>query len=263
MIKRLGWGIGLLIVLMLGAWMIYRGRQWDEKGRLTLINFSKGIVVESIDPIAKSGVRLILPDNLQIASVAGRGEWLASAIKGAGEPKWVADSVASYLGVAYDGLAGELGWWDWWQWNKWKAKVSWQEVKLEKTDLVEEKKLPDGLLVWLMGERWALGSQEYFTDNAILAEGISLVIVNSTNTIGMGTHAARFVESRGIRVAQVRGSEVAVDGCEVEGNAKQKITRTAKFLLGWFGCTWKEQKTETAELVLTIGKQYRKWWAGE
>lgn len=259
------WGCligGVLLVVGMGVGKIYTSRTWDEKSRLTVFDVGPAIVIESINPLEREGIRLIIDKNVLVESVGGRGNWLAGSIGSAGDQRWAADSIASYFGVAYDGILTRMGVWDRWRYTSWKREVQWREIDLAGGGLVKKQVQPDKVEVYVRDQQFDEFAKNAFVDNVILSEGISTGIINSTGTTGMGNHTARFLESRGIRVAYVSGQPDAVGKCEVRGRDELKTSKTATFLQKWFKCNYVLQESGARELILVVGSEYRSWWLG-
>jgi len=251
------------VVVGLGMGWLWWSRAWNEKERITVIEMSKNIKVISVDPVAKVGVEVVLPDRLQIESVGGRGNWLAKAIGQAGEEKWVADSVASYLGVSIDYTSSSLGWWDRWRFNNWRQEVKAKVLTLESESLTERKTLPDGLEILTLGPRWDELAQKEFADINVLREGVSVQVVNTTQTPGMGSSVARWLTSRGIKVAGIKVANSEVEDCVVRTVATKENSATLKYIMRVFGCKLEPGGEEDDEVELVVGRAYRRWWIGE
>lgn len=264
--RLVGWVGGVMVIvaaITVAGWRIYAGRTWDQKSRITVVTLGQTIVVESIDPGGVSGIRLKVDPRVLIDSVGGRGKWLAGSIGNAGDKTWVADSVANYFGMPYDAVMGRMGVWDSWGYARLSRRVTWKEIDLVSAGMVEKEVQPDNVEVYIKGQRLDEFVKENFFDSRILAEGISVGIVNSTKTPGMGNHAARFLESRGIRVAFVRGQDDRIEKCEVAGRDELRTTLTVKFLEKWFRCDFVKQDNLKSEPVLVLGGEYKSWWLGE
>lgn len=244
----------VLLLFILGvagglAW-IYVGRKWDGESRFTVIRLGRQVVVESFDPVTLEGVKLALPDQLEIESVDGRGKWLAGAISRAGSRKWVADSVADYLGITYTSTS--LGWWDRLGWWRYSREVRWKEIALDETSWVEKGKTADGLEVWRLNQRWEMAARELFYDSVIAREGLVVVVVNTTDVSGLGAHAARVLESSGIKVGMVESKNEEIGRCVVRSEKGDKSRASVKMMMREFGCEWKEGE----KIVLELGREY-------
>lgn len=265
--RLVGWVGGFVVIavaaITAAGWRIYSGRTWDQKSRITVVRLGQTMVVESIDPGGVAGIRMKMDPRVLIDSVGGRGKWLAGSIGNAGDTTWVADSVANYFGMAYDGVVGRMGVWDRWMYAKIAKHASWREVDLVGAGLIEKEVQPDKVEVFAKGQRLEEFVKENFFDSQIMAEGVSVGVINSTRTQGMGSHAARFLESRGVRVAFVKSQDDQIEKCEVAGRSELKMTKTFDFIMKWFKCDFVQRGDIASELLLVVGGEYRKWWLGE
>ena len=91
-----------VVALMLGGAIMlvvsYKGRRWEGRERFTVIQLGPPVVVASFDPQTGRGIKIELPDELEIETVGGRGTWRLGVLLKAGEARWAADSVAEALG---------------------------------------------------------------------------------------------------------------------------------------------------------------------
>jgi len=261
-------GMGFLLVISgIVLAVTYRARNWDGKDRFTLIELGEQVVVHSIDPETKAGVRLTLPANLEIETVGGKGRWrtkvLAEIAKKHGT-SWAVDSVSDALGVAYTGVWGRLGLWDRWAWWQLSSDVEeWKEINLGETGWVEELPSPDRERLDGISKSWYGKAGELFSSTTISGEHISAVVVNTTDTLGLGEHAARIIEIKGMRVAMVRTESEVIDTCVVEGTDELKKSVSGQWLTDYFGCQWHTAGESANEIIIKLGTGYRKWWRGE
>lgn len=218
-----------------------------NKYRSTVVVVGDKVVVKSFDPVTNSGIILRLPDNLEIETVGGRGKWQAGVITKAGTKKWVADSVADYLGISYQGTEGVL-----------PARVKLQEVDLGDTSFVTGEKTVDGVKVMRLNSSWETKVREWFFSSVVANESMTVTVVNTTEVPGLGAHAARVLESAGIKVGMVANKPEEVDKCIVRSKEEQKKSYTVGFMKRAFGCKWEKGE----EVILEVGKEYEKWWMG-
>src|SRR3989344_5858872 len=231
-----GWivvgGIVLAGVTIVAVTRGYLLRKWDGMSRFTIVDIGDGdesrTVVESFDPVSRRGVKLILPDNMEIDTVGGRGKWrvkmLSQAPSWFGGKKWAADSVADYMGIMYTGEKTLLGWWDNLAWWRWRSRADWRE---------EDAALP-GFAVALSGD---VEASELFVSAAIVSEKLNVTVVNTTITSGLGGHAARSLESAGLRVGLVKSDEDAGgERCKIVAGGNTLDSIGAKRMVGNFGC---------------------------
>jgi hypothetical protein len=239
----------------------YVNRQWDGQSRYTKIYLSSHLVVESFDPKSNQGVKLVFPDELIIESISGRGSWAAGVISKAGTSKWAADSVANYLGIAYTGLAGHFTWWDDLQWKLKSGSVDWTEIKVEDTSALEKFTTPDGVQAYKLSRGWDNKANQWFFDETIESKLLGVVIVNTTDTPGLGASASRVVESMGFKVRDLSTSDEEVTNCVLATTPELKSTLAVKKLQKTFACSW--QTSSDQDLKLVLGDQYRSWKTGD
>jgi hypothetical protein len=252
----------LLLTSILGLAILwsYKHRLWDGKTRFTMIKLTSPLQVKSIDPTTHEGIILTLPDDLEIESVAGRGKWLAGMIGKAGKSAWVADSLADYLGISYQGIEGQLDWWDSWAWRKNQKNVSWREVNLGQTPYVTTDTTPDGVSVKHITSAWDNKSRDWFSDQTIARESLGVELANSSAVPGLGASAARVVESMGFKVRKLTSQPDEVDHCVVKSQPSERKTLPVSKLMKEFGCRW--ESTDQSDLILILGREYRIWRTG-
>ncbi len=236
-------------------------RQWDGQSRFTKIYLSPHLIVQSFDPKSNQGVKLVFPDNLTIESISGRGSWGAGVIAKAGSGKWAADSVANYLGISYTGIAGHFTWWDELQWKLKSRSIDWTEIDVETTSALEKFTTPDGIESYKLSRAWDNKANQWFFDETIESKLLGVVIVNTTDTPGLGASASRVVESMGFKVRNLSSSDDEATKCVLATSEELKSTLAIKKLQKTFGCSWQESTDQ--DLTLTLGDQYRSWKTGD
>lgn len=258
--------IGILLVSSVTGFLSFRNRTWRGQDRFTVVTLEDGVKIQSFDPQNQQGKILLLPQDLEIQTVGGRGRWRIGALpelaKKFGE-RWAADSVTDYLGIGYTAIDNHLAGWDtfsWW-WNG--RSVEWQTVKLEDTGLLKEFVAPDGTKLQDLAPTWNSKAAEWFTSSAIAQEGMNLTLVNSTDVAGLGSHAARSITNAGIRVSAVSGQSEEINGCVVESTKADKEKLSTVWVKRTFGCSWNENGDLQNELILKLGTHYREWWLGK
>lgn len=227
-----------------------------ERVRMTEVVIGRPVTVVSVDPVSRQGLRLVLPDELEVETVGGKGRWRAKAMEELGRKfgrKWAADSIADYLEIAHN--TGSLGWKWWWL----KRRAVWQSLDLE-AGWVAPKTAPDGARVLeLTGEaRKKMG--EWFMSEALASERLEVTVVNTVGVAGLGTHAAGVIENAGMKVAAIENSQVDVGECVVMGGK----SLGAEFVRKAFGCRQeKGEKMGEKEVRLILGSDYLKWRRGD
>ncbi len=245
----------VVVALMLAGAIVlvvsYRGRRWEGRERFTVIRLGPPVVVASFDPQTGRGIKIELPDELEIETVGGRGKWRLGVLLKAGEVRWAADSVAEALGVGYEGRAEDLGWIDRWGWWSRGRNVNWEEVALGKTSLVSWEKGADGVEAGHLTKGWEARADTWFVSQAIAQEQLRVKIVNTTTVAGLGSRVARMVERAGMKVAEVTAGAEEKQKCVVSGPAGSVGVRS---LVRWLGCGWQP----AAEVVVEVGTDYRR-----
>jgi hypothetical protein len=236
-----GIAIAALAVFLLSGIFLAVGdfvnRKWDGRTRYTVLDLQNGLTVESIDLSTRSGLRIKFPGNFEVDTVGGRGSWQVKALDDLATKfgsKWVADSMFDYLGVGYTAEKSDLGIWDKISWWNESRQIQWKEVNIGDTDYVMDKKDVDGTIV-----------------------------LNTTKEIGLGNHAAVFIENTGIKVAMVDTNLQLLDKCLVTGTERALKTVTADFIIRSLQCNKKINGNSEKELTLELGQSYRWWWKGQ
>lgn len=256
-------GYSFVVVLFVGALGIievYLGRQWDGQTRFTVVEVGDELKIDSIDPVSGLGIRLVLPPDLEIESVGGRGKWLAGKISKAGNARWVADSLTDYLGLRYTGIKGRLSLWDQLSWNRLRKKVDLKEIKLQETSYLEKVTTPDNMEVYHLASSWDGKARDWFSDITIAQASLGVAIVNTSPVPGLGIRAGRVVESMGFKVRNLSNEEQEVNRCQVLGQESLRTSVPVRKLIEAFNCEWRD--SDELDLVLKLGKQYREYRLG-
>lgn len=260
-------GIMIIVVIIgIGLAFGYTTRRWNGKDRFTVVVTNPILEIESFDPVSGKGIKIKIPGNMEIQSVGGRGVWMAEVMPRLGVKygwKWVGESVADYLGIGYTSVDRQMSLWDKWEWWRHTSGLGWKEVTLDSSPLVEEIRSADGIVGLRITAGWADKAREWFTSVGIANEGVGITLVNTTNTIGLGSHAARQIDSSGMSVVMVSNDGGNINGCQIEAAGKLKDSLSAAYLQRVFGC--KEIKTAAGEgeITLKLGQEYRNWWLGK
>ena len=173
-----------------GLWREYESRAWLGQERFTVVTQKSGeIAVESIDPVARVGVRMRMPANLLIKTVGGRGEWEMAALPKLASKyswEWVGDSIADAMGIAYTAVETEMNWWDAIAWGRLKMGIELTEVDLRRERVVENVRLADGEDVWRLTAEFDRKSKEWFGLAALGRNERGVRIINTTARSGVG-----------------------------------------------------------------------------
>jgi len=265
LMKNLGFWI--LIVVVLGVAGVggvgFLGRRWDGTSRFTVIFFEDGVRVDSFDPQIGKGVRMALPSDLKIESVAGKGEWnigvLDKAAKNFGWT-WAADSISDYLGLVYTTHSREFPLWDKLEWWRVVKKIEWSEVNMEDLGVITRQREPDGQEYWQLNGNWDEVARGMFLSTEIANQGWNVIVVNSTGIGGAGSRAARLLENMGMKVRDVSVGETQ-EKCQLKTGKERRNWTGVKLVERLWGCEWVEG-SEESEMIVVLGRSYGRWWRG-
>ena len=273
--KWLGRGVAVLVIAALVSFFLKTRaeRKWRGDERFTLIVWNGMMTVASFDPVTERGLKLILPPELEVVTVGGRGRWQVKVLPQIGEKyggKWVADSVADYLSVGYtayaksDNLSG-INLWDRFNWWQWSRKVRWEELELKTLPGVVEAKAADGQVYRELSSGFKAGMSGRLISTSISLEGAEVTVVNTTEVDGLGSHVAEVLENTGLAVKSVVSeSSQAEEGEVLTGSEPRKVAISYKWMLKYFGCReGKDEGLGEKEIKIILGKKYRQWWLGE
>ena len=243
----------------------YAGRRWDGKTRYTVINLEDGSVIESVDIMRDIGVRLRLPGDTEIETVGGRGKWRLQVMPKLAEKfgvKWAADSISDFTGVAYTGEKSQLGWWDRFSWWKVSRKVRWEEIDAQKSGWLKEVKSQDGLIVWEPAPGWNQKMADLFTDAQLIRDGLAVKVINAVSMPGMGSHAARWIESSGVKVNMIESATENIVRCAVMVSDRDMGKSITRWLEKTYDCEVVADESSGGEIILKLGRDYQGWWKG-
>ncbi len=260
--------LGIVIfVFALVVYRLYLQRSWRGVGRFTVLRQLKTDQGDefrflSVDPVSGDAIELKLPNDLEIATLGGRGSWrlgVMSKLSGQYGRKWAGDSIADSLGLAYQGFDQDLGTWDRFMWWWLSRQKQFTSVDLSDTSLLEKNDTVDGNKVLGLSSTWDDKAREWFVSAGLVSEGINIRIVNSLGEPGMGTHAARVIEHAGLRVGQIDNDPTQmVDRCRIRAMG---LSATLAFLKAQFGCEVVID-TQRVDILLILGSEYRTGWLG-
>lgn len=251
-----------LISLVIGD---YAGRKWDGKTRFTVLNLDEGGVIESVDIMRNVGVRLKLPADTEIETVGGRGKWRLQVMPKLAEKfgiKWAADSVSDFTGVAITSEKSQMGWWDRFYWWKVSQKVRWEDVDAKENGWLREVRSQDGLVVWELAPVWRQKTADLFTDAQLIKDGLVVKVVNAVSMPGMGTHAARWIESSGVKVNMIESATENIVRCAVMVSTRDEGKSVTRWLSKTYDCEIVTDDSLEGEVILRLGREYQGWWKG-
>lgn len=255
-----------LVVLSIMGWA-YTQRQWWGEERFTVLNTQKGLVLKSFDPQTNSGITLKLPDKLEISTVGGKGDWRVESLERLVDKhgwEWVKDSVGDALGIEITGVDKRLGWWDKWQWIRRTRGVDWRKIDLGGYPYMKESIAVDGSKYLVLDERWGAYAKELFGSMSIINENIGVVVINSAGVPGLGSHAARAIDTTGMRVVMINNDNQG-DGksCRITINEKLSDGISLKILKKIFKCQQVDYSAGAGEdITVRLGQDYQDWWLG-
>lgn len=231
-------------------------RVWDGKVQFTVLeNNPNEIRVRSFDPASLQGTEMVIPPDLDIQSLGGRGSWPAKNIFLAGTATWAADSIIDYLALGYTGLWSNLSIWDKITWRQFQDKITWTKLDLARGGLTKTVTMADGQSVLQLTPLWFDQAKPWFASQAITDQHLSLAIINTTDATGLGSHAADIVESMGFKVDAVLDDSDSLQKCRLDAPASQTKNPTIKFLARTFNCD--VQIGQDEQLKLWLGQDYK------
>lgn len=238
-----------------------KSRKWQGVGRYTIIKPGDQIILESIDPKTKIGVRLVIPDNAQINTLTRRGQWKPKSLVALADKfgwEWMGDSVAYWLGIGYTDVWNRLGIWDRIAWWNLARQADWENVDLGETNLVVSKKLADDQTVLGIADIWGPKARELFYASDLVEAGGEVRIYNSTGQGGLAARAAAVLESAGVRVIQVGQKETDTKNCEVRSTTDETQNLLVKWIIGLWDCRWVQKDAEDDFVDVYLGYDYAK-----
>lgn len=264
--------VGILVVFLLttlGLWLgrQYQLRKWMGFERFTVISFSNKVTVESVDPQTLTGIRIVLPDDLDVDTLNGRGTWRAGVLLDMANKygwRWAADSVADYLGVAYTDYEGQMSIWDRYVWNGLVAKSRWKDENMGDVGLTVIVVESDGQKGQRLASAWDQVARDWFISTNLAAEEYSLRILNASTAMGLGAKVARAIERSGIRVISIDTGETRSGlMCEIRGLAASRNSYSVAFVKKILECSFREDKNGVdKEIELVLGADMAKNMTG-
>jgi hypothetical protein len=265
-----------VILLMAGILVVaeiyqsFSQRSWGGIERFTVIQTGNGgqeIKIRSVDPETKEAVMMTIPSEMEISTVGGRGEWKIKALPRLGEKygkRWVADSIADFLGITYTAVAEDMGIWDRLAWLNLTRQAQWQEVNLEETSWIKTSFYPDGDKVLGLSSVGQKKIGEMFYCSELAKQDLVISIFNTTQEVGLGSRFARAIENTGLKVATVGARAEMVNDCEVATNQEMKENGVVRWLSRTFSCAWRQEADlDKTQVNISIGAGYVKWLSGD
>lgn len=246
----------IITYLVLALGMLFSKGGWDGQTRFTVLEHtSEQIRVRSFDPQSLQGTVMIIPDDLEITSVQGRGSWPAKNIFKAGTDKWAADSIIDYLGLSYTGLWSNLSIWNRIAWSQYQNKVTWVNLDLTRGGLTQVVKTTDGQDSRRLNSVWFDQAKQLFSSQIVTDQHLSLSIINTTDASGLGSHAADVAESMGFKVDSVTDDPTTIQKCQLEVPEVKIKDVAIKLLAKTFICDVKVGDDDS--LKMALGDDYK------
>lgn len=132
-------------------------------------------------------------------------------------------------------------------------------VNLINASVLISKQLPDGTNILVADQLRMDGLlRDLFHEDNIASENLKMVVLNSTDTAGLGDKIARIINNMGIQVVNVSNYAVPVQDCRLYLNKSMINSLTVVKLKRIFGCSVvdKELPDVRADIAFVVGKKY-------
>jgi hypothetical protein len=212
--------------------------------RQTRVSSWSPVVIQSYDPTTREGFEFSLPDDLEIETISGKGNWLVGKLRQSKDNSWAMGTLEDALGVAIEKPNQFV-------WNMATVGVAWKKKDI--AQYLEIHTSADGIEVKKLNSKWDRVAKDWFLSSKLVSQKPVLKIENTVNYPGLGSHAARILESSGIKVGLIVSSDQSLGKCEVTGQGL-----VAEYTAHKFNCLTKGGN----ELVLKLGKDYLDYWKG-
>jgi hypothetical protein len=157
--------------------------------------------------------------------------------------------------------------------SRWDLLRLWWQIKmiredkitlidLSQTSVSQEVDLPDGTKAMKIDtERLDRIISQFFTDEQIKKEDLTIAVLNKTEKIGLANKAAKLISNIGGRVINVGAQTKNVDkkdNCEIKSEKKYKNFYTVKKLSKIFNCQWtgEPDSEQRSMVVILLGVDY-------
>lgn len=287
----------LVFVFVLVGLSIFKARHffsgsWDGKHRFNFVLIGQPLFIVSFQPLQKTGVILTLPPEALIESLYGYGFYRAESLYRLSQlenrgGQLVEGSLQAFLGLPVEGflvnkeakgeksdvtnslalaLKGEaetnLTVWDllrlWWQTKRIRTdKLTLFDMS--QTSASKQVLLADGSqAVEIDPQKLEKIINDYFKDDDLANEDLSIAVLNSTSFPGLAQKAARLVENIGGRVVTIGDWPDLVKKCQIRSKKSNQKSYTVQKLTKTFSCQWEEgsKSEQRAEAVLILGEDY-------
>lgn len=285
----------VLLVFLLSIFIIFllakRNSFWDAKSHLNVVINSSPLLVLSINP-PRNFYLTSLDENLyvevgdlgfyrlgkvfELGELKGEGSGLLRRTiqKELGVPIDVvinfddakvdfslenSAALKSFLGKKVENATIKAGGNDLVKWDFFSIYFSGLIDKLVLVEFKAFKKgsLPDGQEVDIIDQTKLFKFRDYFLDEKIVDDGLSIVVWNSTEKKGLGKQTADILTSMGLKVVDVSSTDLKIESknCLLMANAEVSKTHSFKRTRLIFECDSEETIDEEirADMVLIMG----------
>lgn len=291
----------VLVMMSIGFGSIFVNRTLfsDKNWRTNIIFHTQPPVLLSYPPNKADKVLLfILPENLSLTVPYGYGIYRSDAVWKLSElesnPALVRDTYTDLFGVPVQGIIGatleqavvydpvhqasDLGRMIQLGEGSSFLKLS-EQLKLmidlkflsarrllvydvRNQPLYDTMTLPGGSEVFQVNpNRWDNFLSQKFEESKIREEALTVTILNSTATSGLGQKFARFVSAIGGKVLKVANETSDIKTCQLRVGETNRQKLLIRFLSSEFGCALASlSETNEVDLVVIVGESFAKRW---
>lgn len=276
--------VPILLVLALGiGWKIYGEWQRSKLGegqRYNIVVSSEKdelVKLVSLDKFDKTITTIEFPKDLYVETAFEYGKYSLDKVWAVGEldkrgGAVLAATVEDLTGVPVDGyirvrefgeardvreiVKTDLSVFD-------LARVAWEGIKIRADKIktidlgnlgaIDDLLLADGSKVKSVDTlRLDYFLQGEFLERNLREENLKAEVLNAKGKAGLGTLAARMLETVGIDVVNVGNSDLAINRCEVLAAKKDERSLTVKRIAKIFGCTISPKEEGRADITLLL-----------
>ncbi len=272
---------------------------WDGQNQFNVVINSQPVSLVSFNPLEEKINLLLIPNGTFIETIHGYGPYRIESVYKLGELKGngaelLTGSLQDSFGLAVEGFLKGVS--DEWQKNglknsllnqffdsfvhdkktnlsHWDLLRFWWRIKmiredkitlidLSETSVSQEVDLPDGTKAMKVDtERLDRIISQFFADEMIKKEDLTIAVLNKTEKIGLANKAAKLISNIGGLVinigAQVKNVDKK-DNCEIKSEKKYKNSYTVKKLSKIFNCQWvgEPDSEQRSMVVILLGVDY-------
>jgi len=272
---------------------------WDGQNQFNVVINSQPVNLVSFNPLEEKINLLLIPNGTFIETIHGYGPYRIESVYKLGELKGngselLTGSLQDSFGLTVDGLLKGAD--NEWQKNglknnllnqffnsfahdkktnlsRWDLLRLWWRIKmiredkitlidLSETSVSQEVDLPDGTKAMKVDtERLDRIISQFFADEKIKKEDLTIAVLNKTEKIGLANKAAKLISNIGGRVVNI-GVQIPdtdkKDGCELKSEKKYKNSYTVKKLSKIFNCQWvgESDDKQRSMVVILLGNDY-------